>query len=104
MTTAGRACRRDPIETWTLLGPAAGDATLVGSFTTAVGALGPSSAAGAVVTFAPPLDPTERCTTPVAIAVPTRGRRPGVLALRARTAAAGGRPKDADTLKLVCRP
>ena len=98
------ACRRDPIGSWTVLGPAAGNATLVGSLTTAVGALGPSSTAGAAVTFVPPLAVAERCTAPIAIAVPTRGRKPGVLALRVRTAAAGGRPKDIDTLKLVCRP
>ncbi len=66
--------------------------------------LGPSSAAGGTLTFSPPLDASERCTDAVAVVVPTRGRRPGVRVLRARTAAAGGHPRDLDALKLVCVP
>jgi hypothetical protein len=94
-------CRREGIESWTLLQPAPeGAATLVA----AVAALGTSSTTGGAVTFDPPLDTTERCTEPVAITVVTRGARPGALVLRARTVAAGGRPRDADALKLVCAP
>ena len=100
LTTGGRACRRAPVESWTLLKPATGAEDLVA----AVALVGPSAAAGGTVTFAPPLDASERCTSAVRVTVPTRGRRAGNLVLRARTAAAGGRPRDADALKLVCAP
>ena len=98
LAVGGHACRRVPIESWTLLGGPA-DALVA-----AVAALAPSSPMGGAVTFAPPLDASEHCTAPVTLSVPTRGRRPGALTLRARTAGAGGRPKDVDTLKLVCVP
>jgi hypothetical protein len=100
LATGGRACRRAAVESWTLLRPGTGAEDLVA----AVALLGASATAGGAVTFAPPLDASERCTDPVRVAVPTRGRRPGSLVLRARTAAAGGRPRDADALKLVCVP
>jgi hypothetical protein len=69
-----------------------------------VAALGPSSSADGAVIFSPALDATERCTDPLPVVVPTRGTRPGVRLLKTRTAGAGGRPKDVDTLKLVCVP
>ena len=40
----------------------------------------------------------------VAVTVPTRGKQPGKLVLKTLTVATGGRPRDADTLKLVCSP
>jgi hypothetical protein len=92
------ACKPRAIESWTLRSGGA-DALVA-----AVAALGPSSTADGMVTFAPPLDATERCTAPVALSVPTRGHRPGALRLVARTVAAGGKPRDADALKLVCIP
>jgi len=95
-----RDCRREPIESWTLVAPAEG----VGDLLTAVAALGPAAVDAGVVTFAPPLDESERCTAPIPLVVPTRGTRPGRLALRTLTAAAGGRPRDRDALKLVCAP
>jgi len=98
--TNGQSCRRPAIESWTLLAPASGAETLVA----AVAAVGPSTTAGATVTFAPALDATERCTAPVTIPVATRGHRPGVLKLHTRTTASGGKPRDVDTLKLVCMP
>jgi hypothetical protein len=98
---AAQPCRRESIESWTLLLPAP---EAVGMLVAAVAALGPSTTAGGVVTFSPPLDASERCTAPVAITVPTRGARPGALVVRARTVAAGGRPRDVDALKLVCAP
>src|SRR5439155_14499003 len=85
----GHSCRRVPIESWTLLAPPPGSAA--DGLVAAAGALAPSSPEGAAVTFMPALDVNERCTAPVTISVPTRGRRPGVLALRARTAGPGGR-------------
>ena len=100
LASGGRACRRAPIEGWTLLKPGAGAETLVA----AVARVAPSATAGSTVTFSPPLAATELCTDAVTIPVPTRGRRAGSLVLRARTAAAGGRPRDADVLKLVCAP
>jgi len=36
--------------------------------------------------------------------VPTRGAKPGKLVLKLATTAAGGRPVDRDTLRLVCVP
>jgi hypothetical protein len=100
----GRSCRRAPIESWTLLKPALGDGEDAAMLLAAVGAVDPSMTAGAVVTFTPALEVGERCTAPVSITVATRGRRAGVRVLRARTAAAGGRPRDVDVLKLVCAP
>jgi hypothetical protein len=99
-----RPCRHAPIASWALLAPATdgADADLAARLLAAVGALGPSSSAEGVVTFAPPLDSSEHCTAPLAIVVPTRGARPGSRLLRSRTA--GGRLRDADTLKLVCVP
>jgi hypothetical protein len=96
-----RPCRREGIESWTLLQPAPEG---VGTLVSAVAALGPSTTAGGVVTFSPALEASARCTAPVAITVPTRGARPGALVMRARTVAAGGRPRDVDALKLVCAP
>jgi hypothetical protein len=63
-----------------------------------VSALGPSTIAGATVTFAPPLAQADACTTVVGIEV-AAGRK---VALRARTTAGDGRGPDKDTLRLVC--
>jgi len=95
-------CRAAAIESWTIVKPTSG--ADVEGMLAAAARLGPSSAAGATLTFSPPLDASERCTDAVAVVVPTRGRRPGVRVLRARTAAAGGHPRDLDALKLVCVP
>ena len=95
-------CRAAPIESWTLVKPTSG--ADVEGMLAAAARLGPSSAAGTALTFSPPLEASERCTDAVAIVVPTRGRRPGVHVLRARTAAAGGHRRDMDALKLVCLP
>ena len=95
-------CRAAPIESWTIVKPTSG--ADVEGMLAAAARLGPSSAAGAMLTFSPPLDASERCTDAVAVVVPTRGRRPGVRVLRARTTAAGGHPRDMDALKLVCVP
>jgi hypothetical protein len=100
LARGGRACRTAPVESWTLLKPAAGAEALVA----AVALLGPSSTAGTAVSFAPSLDGTERCTEPVQLSVPLRGRRAGAVVLRARTVGDGGAPRDVDALKLVCVP
>jgi len=97
-------CRPAAIGSWTVLKPAVGDGDDAAHLLAAAAALGPSATAGNAVTFTPSLDVSERCTEPVAIVVPTRGRRPGVRVLRARTAGAGGHPRDLDALKLVCVP
>jgi hypothetical protein len=89
------SCRPQAIESWTLLGNAPSPDLL-----NAVAALGPSAVDGGSVTFQPPLDASERCTAPVAVVVPVRGK----LVLRTRTVAAGGTPRDADALRLVCLP
>jgi hypothetical protein len=100
-----RPCRRASIESITVAKPpvSGGDDPASRLLTAAV-ALGPSTTAGSTVTFTPPLDESERCTADVTLVVPTRGARPGKLALRVVTVAAGGRPRDIDTLKLVCVP
>src|SRR4029077_10491469 len=99
----GQPCRRPAIESWTLLAPAPGGAGDV--LVTAAAAIAPTTTNGGAVTFAPPLAAsTERCTEPVALHVATRGHRPGIIKLRARTNASGVRPRDGDTLKLVCAP
>jgi len=97
-------CRPAAIGSWTVLKPAVGDGDDAARLLAAAAALGPSATAGNALTFTPSLDASERCTGPVAIVVPTRGRRPGVRVLRARTAGAGGHPRDLDALKLVCVP
>ena len=97
-------CRPAAIGSWTVLKPAVGDGDDAAHLLAAAAALGPSATAGNALTFTPSLDASERCTGPVAIVVPTRGRRPGVRVLRARTAGAGGHPRDLDALKLVCVP
>jgi hypothetical protein len=96
-------CRTARIERWTLLRPPpdAGDPT---GLVAAAAALGPSTTADGSVSFAPPIGPAENCTAPLAIAVPTRGTRPGKLVLRARTEGAGGKPRDVDALRLTCLP
>ena len=93
-------CHPAAIESWTLVKPAAGQD--VDDLLAAAARLGPSTTAAGTVSFVPPLDASERCTDPVEIVVPTRGRRPGVRVLRTRTTAAAGHPRDADALKLVC--
>ena len=103
LTRGGRPCRHASIESLTVLKPAPGD-PLADRILAAAAALGPSTVAAGTVTYGPPLEGTERCAEPLAIAVPTRGTRPGVLVLRTRTTASGGRPRDVDTLKLVCAP
>jgi hypothetical protein len=97
----GKACRRAPVESWTLLKPAPED---VPALVAAVAAIAPSSTTANAVTFAPPLEVAESCSEPVAITVTTHGRRPGTRTLRARTTGAGGKPRDVDALKLVCMP
>jgi hypothetical protein len=96
------ACARPRIERVELLKPA-GDANAA-ALLAAVGALGASSIEGGGVTFTPSLEATERCTDTVAVTVPTRGAKPGKLVLKLATTAAGGRPVDRDTIRLVCVP
>jgi hypothetical protein len=85
--------RPRPIESWEIVGR-----TPSPDVSGAVAALGPSAVDGGSVTFRPPLDASERCTAPVAVVVPVRGK----LALKTRTTAATLR--DTDTLRLVCAP
>jgi hypothetical protein len=89
------SCQPELIESWALLGRATN-----ADVASAVAALGPSAVGGGSVTFQPPLDASERCTAPVAVVVPVRGK----LALTTRTTAAAAVPRDTDTLRLVCVP
>jgi hypothetical protein len=97
------ACTRSRIERVQLVKPAATD-TNAAALLAALGALGPSSLADGTVTFTPSLEANERCTATVPVTVPTRGAKPGKLVLKLATFAAGGRPVDRDTLRLVCIP
>jgi hypothetical protein len=93
-------CQSRSVERWQLIRPRPDqDAELVGRLAAAVAALGPSTTTGARVAFTPALDASERCTGDVALVVPA-GR---AVKLVARTAAGGGKPRDNDSLKLVCR-
>ena len=104
LARAGRPCRLASIESFAVLAPPDGDA---GRGRARRGGRRPRVVHGerrrrhlrACRSTA-----TERCTEPLAIAVPTRGTRPGVLVLKTRTTASGGHPRDVDTLKLVCTP
>jgi hypothetical protein len=88
------ACQPSAIARWELLGQTSSPGLL-----DAVAALGPSVVDTGSVTFQPPLDASERCTPPVALVVPVRGK----LALRTRATAASGM-RDTDVLRLVCAP
>jgi len=103
-----KKCPSRSVESWTLIKPTAdgssADAAFIDTVLAAVGALGPSTTAGAVVTFSPPLDPTPRCTSPFSVVVPTKGTNPGTRVVKARIAGIGGKPRAVDPLKLVCVP
>ena len=96
-------CKRPGIERVQLVKPAATDPGAA-ALLTALGALGPSSIDAGTVTYGPALDGTERCTETVAVTVAARGAKPGKLVLKLATTAAGGKPVDRDTLRLVCAP
>ena len=103
-----KSCPLRSIESWTLLKPVAGgssaDDAFIDVITTAVAALGASSTSDGTVTFNPPLDPTQHCTTPFPVVVPTHGSKPGSRVVRARVTGVGGKPRDVDPLKLICAP
>jgi hypothetical protein len=99
----GRPCRRATIERVEVLRPSAGEEPTA-RLLAALATVGPSTVGVGAVDYGPPLEATTRCTDALAVTVPTRGARPGTLVLRTRTTAAGGRPRDVDTLKLVCVP
>jgi hypothetical protein len=99
----GRACKLVSIGSWTLLAPSSSDEAGA-ALLAAVGAIAPSTVDGGTVSFAPAIQSTEKCSAAVQVVVATRGARPGTKVLKSRTAAVGGKPRDADTLKLVCAP
>jgi hypothetical protein len=53
-----------------------------------------------VVTFSPPLDVADTCTETVSVTLATKEK----LTLKSRGVGQGGRPKDGDALKVICRP
>jgi hypothetical protein len=91
-------CSLGSISAWTLRGPVDAANPLVASLVSAVAALGTSTVEGVAVTFAPALGKADACTDGVAVSVPAGSK----LVLRARAAGLGGKPKDADVLKLSC--
>ncbi|MCW5890223.1 MAG: hypothetical protein KIT14_06685 [bacterium] len=92
-------CTAPAVGDWTLLAPAI-DVAPAADLVAAVAALAPSTVVGGAVTFATPLETPETCTETVAVVLPVGGK----LKLRARTSATAGKPRDQDTLKLLCRP
>ena len=91
-------CTPGSISAWTLLGKVDAANPTAASLVSAVAELGPSSVEGVAVTFATAVGKGDACTDDVAIPVPAGSK----LALRARTTGVGGKPKDADVLKLSC--
>lgn len=90
-------CTAPDVGDWTLRSPAI-DVAPAGDLVAAVAKLAPSTVVGSTVTFTAPLA-TETCTETVAVVLPVGGK----LKLRARTSAAGGKPRDQDNLKLACQ-
>lgn len=90
-------CTAPDVGDWTLRSPAI-DVAPAGDLVAAVAKLAPSTVAGSTVTFTAPLE-TETCTETLSVVVPVGGK----LKLRARTSAAGGKPRDQDNLKLACQ-
>jgi hypothetical protein len=91
-------CVPPAISGWMLTGKVDPADPSVTALVTAVAALGTSTVDGVAVTFSPPLAVADFCSAPVQVAVPA-GRK---LVLRGRTAGPGGKPKDADLLRLAC--
>jgi hypothetical protein len=91
-------CVSTAISGWSLRGPVDPADPSVAALVAGVAALGQSTVDGVAVTFSPELAEAEACSAPVQVAVPA-GRK---LVLRGRTAGAGGKPKDADVLRLAC--
>lgn len=93
-------CRLAAITGWSLRGRVDPASPATSALVGAVAALGPSSVDGVAVTFEPPLVEVGACAEAVGIAVPARKK----LALRARALGPKGKPRDMDTLRLVCAP
>ncbi len=90
-------CTPSSIDSVQLLVP---DPALGTSLLGAVAALGSSTLDGDTVTFAPSLAGPDVCTDTVAVVLPAGGKTK----LKAKVAASGGKPKDADVLRLSCTP
>ena len=90
-------CTPSAIDSVQLVAP---DPALGTSLLGAVGALGASTLVDDTVTFVPALPGPDVCTDTVAVVLPPGGKTK----LKAKVAAAGGKPKDADVLRLSCTP
>lgn len=91
-------CTGRDTATFVLKSPAAADPAAA-ALVAAVEALGGAAAGGGSVTFASPV-PAGRCTELAQLRVPARGK----LRLKALASAAGGKPRDADAIRLTCQP
>jgi hypothetical protein len=76
------------------------DAALATSLLDALAALGTATVAGDTVTFVPPVTDTGTCTAAVDVVLPSGGKEK----ITAKRTATGGKPKDADVLRLSCTP
>ena len=91
-------CTPPAVSGWALVGKIDPTSPPAVALVGAVAALGPSTVDGLAVTFAPPLAAADDCTANVAVAVPA-GK---TLVLRTRITGPGGKPRDADALRLGC--
>jgi hypothetical protein len=91
-------CGVRPLREWKLKRPKVDDER-AGPLLDAVAALGGTRVEN-VVTFSPPLDVADTCTETVSVTLATKEK----LTLKSRGVGQGGRPKDGDALKVICRP
>ena len=91
-------CGVRPLRDWKLKRPKTDDER-AGALLDAVAALGGTRTEN-VVAFDPPLDVADTCTELVLITLAAKEK----LALKSKGVGQGGRPKDGDAVKIVCRP
>jgi hypothetical protein len=90
-------CSPPALASWQLTGKIAATDPLAAALTASAATLGPSSVAGTTVTFSPALA-ASGCGPTVAVPVKAGTK----LVLHSRATAAAGKPRDSDTLRLVC--
>jgi hypothetical protein len=91
-------CGVRPLEEWKLKRPKTDDERS-GPLLDAVAALGGTRVENEV-TFSPPLDVADTCTELVTVTLAVKE----TLKLKSRGVGQGNRPKDGDTVKVICRP
>lgn len=90
-------CTARPVDSVQVLAP---DAALATSMLDAVAALGTATVAGDTATFSPAFGGIDECTEAIDVVLPPGAKTK----VRGKLAASGGKPKDADVLRLSCTP